>query len=87
MTHFYESGHFPIMKKEPKRRIISLVADMSTGEISAICHKTYDLRFFDERKFLHDQLDKYLNRLRDGYDNITFEVQCGHTATELSIPF
>lgn len=75
------------MNKEQKYKMVTLIASMDTGEITNKVTKTYDFRFYSERAFLHSLLDKFIERVRDGHDNITFEVQFGKKAFELPISF
>lgn len=75
------------MYKEDKYKMVSLIADMDTGEITSKVTKVYDFRFHSERQFLHSLLDKFIEKVRNGNDNITFEIQYGKKAFEYKIPF
>lgn len=75
------------MHYEKKYRLYTLIADKDTGEMTNVLCKDYDFRFCSERMFLHSQLDKFIDKLRAGYDNITFECQAGKKAVELKLPF
>lgn len=66
------------------------LSDMDTGEILISLSKEYDFKFQKESRFIHDQLDKFIEMAKDCYfsgRHVALEFQCCGSRQQLSIPF
>lgn len=69
------------MRKEIKQTIYIGIADIETGLIHESSSVTLDLRFRDNRKLLHDALDRYIEKVRQGqfisleFQNVKHTIQ------------
>lgn len=74
------------MRKEIKQTIYIGIADIDTGLIHECSSVTLDLRFRDNRKLLHDALDRYIEKVRQG-QFISLEFQNVKHPIQIELPF
>lgn len=74
------------MKREIKQTIYIGIADIETGLIYESSNVTLDLRFRDNRKLLHDALDRYIDKVRQG-QFISLEFQNVIHPIQTELPF
>lgn len=63
------------------------LSDMDTGLVVESGVRDYDFRFKSERAELHELLDGYIARLRNGSVLLSFELQLYDHPVQLSLPF
>lgn len=74
------------MRKEIKQTIYIGIADIDTGLIHESGNVILDLRFRDNRKLLHDALDRYIEKVRQGAF-ISLEFQNVKHPIQTELPF
>lgn len=63
------------------------LCDMDTGLVVESGVRDYDFRFKSERANLHDLLDGFIVRLRNGSVPLSFELQLHDHPVQLTLPF
>lgn len=63
------------------------LCDMDTGLVVESGVRDYDFRFKSERAELHELLDGFVSRLRNGSVPLSFELQLHDHPVQLNLPF